>query len=115
MPVSYVTEQQFMMDATTGESSSQPDGFSSQPTGFPTHPAFSFPAFCSQPPPAPLAPATPAGAHSAGSISARRRRVAADPEGEGGGRLYYSNKEDLRLLNNSTDPIEGNGRKGDTY
>uniref|UniRef100_A0A0D9VYI2 Uncharacterized protein n=1 Tax=Leersia perrieri TaxID=77586 RepID=A0A0D9VYI2_9ORYZ len=65
---------------------------------FPSHHAFPFPPFCSQPPPAPPTAATPAGAHSAGSISARRRWVAADPEGEGGGRLYYSTEEDLRLV-----------------
>ncbi|KAF0889107.1 hypothetical protein E2562_021155 [Oryza meyeriana var. granulata] len=76
-----------------------------------------FPLFSTQPPP--VAPAVQVPPASSGS--GQWHRVAATPKAvdEANKRMYYTHEEDLRLvsawLNNSTDPIEGNARKGETY
>ncbi|XP_052166205.1 glutathione S-transferase T3-like [Oryza glaberrima] len=76
-----------------------------------------FPAFSTQ---QPTDGASNGGLRSA-SRAGTRHRVQANPVGEddGRGRMYYTRDEDLRLVSawlfHSTDPIEGNSRKGDTY
>ncbi|XP_015692539.1 glutathione S-transferase T3-like [Oryza brachyantha] len=93
------------------------------PAAFPSQPppaASIFPASCTQPTPADVT----GGTTSASSAALVRRgdRVAANPEaGDDNGRqrMCYTHDEDLRLvsawLRNSTNPIEGNAREGETY
>ncbi|KAF0897200.1 hypothetical protein E2562_034243 [Oryza meyeriana var. granulata] len=77
-----------------------------------------FPLFSTQPPPAAPTVQVPP---SSSSGFGRRNRVATTPEAgnDANKRMYYTHEEDLKLvstwLNNSTDPIEGNARKGETY
>ncbi|XP_066160044.1 uncharacterized protein [Oryza sativa Japonica Group] len=98
-----------------GQASTQGD-FSHPHNDFPYAHA-QFPLFSTQPPPA----AAGNGGPTAASRCGVRQRVQANPgsQDDGKARMYYTRDEDLRLvsawLENSTDPIEGNARKGDTY